>query len=60
MARPSFNWKGFLEEWSAEIMQLLKEYQRYGLIGLKAEAIVRDSLAYPGATDEQIKALETR
>lgn len=56
----SFDWKEFLEEWSAEIMQLLREYQQYGLIDLKAEAIARNSLAYPGATDQQIKALETR
>jgi cell wall assembly regulator SMI1 len=60
MARPSFDWKEFLEEWSAEIMQLLKGYQQYDLIDLEAEAIARNSLAYPGATDEQIKALETR
>ncbi len=60
MARPSFDWKEFLEEWSAEIMQLLREYQQYGLIGLEAEAIARNSLAYPGANDDQIKALKTR
>lgn len=41
-------------------MQLLKEYQRYGLIGIEAEAIALNSLAYPSANDDQIKALETR
>lgn len=60
MARPFFDWKEFLEEWSAEIMQLLREYQQYGLIDLEAQAIARNSLAYLSATDEQIKALETR
>lgn len=41
-------------------MQLLREYQQYGLIDLEAETITRNSLAYPGATEEQIKALQTR
>lgn len=46
MLRLSCDWKKFLKEWSAEIMQLLREYQQYGLIDLEAEAIARNSFIY--------------
>lgn len=54
------DWQCFLESWSREVIQLLRTHTCDWLDEREQQAVERGSLAYPGATDEQIQALETR
>lgn len=53
----SFEWESFLQQWSQEILESMKEDQ---LAQLPQEAIASCWLGYPGATEQQICQVESR
>ncbi|NEP09895.1 MAG: SMI1/KNR4 family protein [Symploca sp. SIO2C1] len=52
----SFNWEGFLRQWSQELLNSKRNDQEK----LPLEVIESGWLGYPGATEEQITYAETR
>ncbi|HLY25044.1 MAG TPA: SMI1/KNR4 family protein, partial [Aggregatilineales bacterium] len=53
---PTYNWKPFLEQWSSELIGADQEDVRR----LPAEMVASGWLGNPGASEEQIAALEAR
>lgn len=53
----TFNWKSRIIEWSHKQIEQLKEEE---LANLPLEVIDKSYLCYPGATEEEIVAAETR
>ncbi|AFY56779.1 hypothetical protein Riv7116_4354 [Rivularia sp. PCC 7116] len=53
----NFNWENRIQEWSRQRIELLEDYEKEEL---PPEVLESGSLGYPGATEEQITATESR
>jgi cell wall assembly regulator SMI1 len=56
----SFDWQEFLAGWSDDVLAMLRRCDPDDLDGLETEALGRGSLAYPGATAQEIEDLTHR
>jgi hypothetical protein len=55
----SFNWKSFLQQWNDEILEILKK-ATWQFSPMELSALREGRMGYPGASEQEIKDLETR